>query len=119
MVGAKIKTLRLQKEWSQQDVADKLNISQSAYAKVERGESKLDVARIIKLSEIFDIEPYELLVPDGKVISINSDNAQGYVNNYYYSDLKASQDNHIETLKQMITTLREEVLFWKNKANST
>lgn len=39
VIGSKIFELRKSKGWSQEQVAESLQISQSAYARMERGES--------------------------------------------------------------------------------
>jgi Predicted transcriptional regulator with C-terminal CBS domains len=51
-VAEKIKRLRKSKGFSQEDMAEKLHISQSAYARIENGESHSWAAHIEKLSEI-------------------------------------------------------------------
>jgi len=57
-----IKKIRRQKDWSQEYVADKLNITQSAYAKLESGVSKLDILRLLEIAKLFGIHPSQLLV---------------------------------------------------------
>lgn len=39
IVAKRLRNLRKQKNWSQEEVAFKLNISQSAYDRIEKGES--------------------------------------------------------------------------------
>lgn len=50
-----IKKLRKQKKWSQKQLADKLNIHQTAVSQWETGRSYPDVEIAIKLSEIFNV----------------------------------------------------------------
>ena len=63
-VANKIKNLRKAKGYSQEEVAERLSISQSAYARIERGESHSWSAHLEKLSEIFEVKPEELLSDD-------------------------------------------------------
>ena len=49
-----IKQLRLKKGISQYDLGKKLGISQNAYYKIEKGQTKLDLQRLIQLSFIFE-----------------------------------------------------------------
>lgn len=53
---ARIKDLRTQKGFSQYELGEKLNISQNAYYKLEKGKTKLDLQRLIQLSTILEIE---------------------------------------------------------------
>ena len=63
-VANKIRNLRKAKGYSQEEVAERLSISQSAYARIERGESHSWAAHLEKLSEIFEVKPEELLSDD-------------------------------------------------------
>lgn len=46
---------------SQQNVADYLNISQSSYAKLESGQSRLTVTHLLQISEYCNVSPLLLL----------------------------------------------------------
>ncbi|HJY13968.1 MAG TPA: helix-turn-helix transcriptional regulator [Flavobacterium sp.] len=61
LIGNKLKILRKNKELSQEEAADYLQISQSAYARMESGESGSWANHILKICKIFDIAPEELL----------------------------------------------------------
>ena len=63
-VANKIRNLRKAKGYSQEEVAERLSISQSAYARIERGESHSWAAHLEKLSEIFEVKPEDLLSDD-------------------------------------------------------
>ncbi|WP_343704822.1 helix-turn-helix transcriptional regulator [Flavobacterium sp.] len=64
LVGNKLRMLRKSKNMSQEEVADYLHISQSAYARMENGESGSWAIHILKISKIFVISPEELLIMD-------------------------------------------------------
>jgi transcriptional regulator with XRE-family HTH domain len=51
----KIKLLRKEREWSQETMAHKLNISLNSYGAIERGDTNLNLSRINEIAEIFDI----------------------------------------------------------------
>ena len=61
IIGNRLKKLRYSKNLSQEQVADFLNISQSAYARMERGESTSWASHFKKICELFDITPEELV----------------------------------------------------------
>lgn len=57
----KIRLMREMNQWSQEDVADKLNLSTNGYAKIERGETRLNLPRLEQIAEIFHIDLLDLL----------------------------------------------------------
>ena len=44
-INEKIKLLREGKHWSQEEMAQKLNMSKNGYAKIERGETSASLGR--------------------------------------------------------------------------
>ena len=60
-VGEKIRHMRKLKGFSQEEVAEKLSISQSAYARIENGESQSWASHIEQLSLIFEVKPKSFL----------------------------------------------------------
>ena len=65
-VSDKIRALRELNNWSKEDMAERLNISKSSYSRLERDESKLDLAKLEKLAAIFKIDIAELITTDVK-----------------------------------------------------
>lgn len=61
VVGNNLKKLRKAKSMSQEEVADHLKISQSAYARMERGESTSWATHFNKICQVFEISPEELV----------------------------------------------------------
>ena len=59
-----IRAIRESKHLSQEYIAMSLQISQSSYAKLESGQSKLTVDRLILLADIFKIPSATLLDPN-------------------------------------------------------
>ncbi len=53
--GNKLRILRNQAGYSQQDVADKLEISKSKYCRMENNETTIDVIELKKILEIYNI----------------------------------------------------------------
>ncbi|MDY0988866.1 helix-turn-helix transcriptional regulator [Flavobacterium sp. CFBP9031] len=61
IIGNKLKKLRQAKNMSQEEIADYLNISQSAYARMERGVSTSWATHFNKICNLFEIKPENLL----------------------------------------------------------
>jgi transcriptional regulator with XRE-family HTH domain len=61
IIIGKIKNRRLNLSLSQAEVAESINMSSSSYAKLERGETKLDIERLYTLATFYKITMWELL----------------------------------------------------------
>lgn len=61
IIGNKLRNMRKWKNISQEEVADYLNISQSAYSRIEKGETGSWLNSIDRICDFFEIKPEELL----------------------------------------------------------
>ena len=55
ILAEKIALLRRQNGWSQEELADQLNVSRQAVSKWEGGTSIPDLDKILKLSALFEV----------------------------------------------------------------
>ena len=60
-LGKKIRLLRHQKGWSQEDVAKKLDISIPAFSKIETGITDINLSRLEQISILFNMSVVQLL----------------------------------------------------------
>jgi transcriptional regulator with XRE-family HTH domain len=54
-LGGRIKFLRKSRNWSESDLAEKLNIALTAYTKIESGEEGLTFSKMKQITEVFGI----------------------------------------------------------------
>lgn len=73
-VHEKIRSLREAKNWSQEDMAAKLNMSINGYSKIERGETKAHIPKLEQIADVFDVDLIELIPLDGKNVFLFSNN---------------------------------------------
>ena len=59
--GKALSTLRKRADMTQNEVADRLNMSRQAISKYERGESFPDISVLVMIAELFDITLDELI----------------------------------------------------------
>ncbi len=133
----KIRLLREANHWTQEEMAERLAISVNSYARIERGESKLDLDRLKQIAQIFHVNILELVDSNqGAVFFISeyvtSDNAHGSgrfnSHNHYYGtagDLAAEveklnlivrhKDEIIAQQAQELATLRKMVELLENQ----
>lgn len=98
----KVKKYREAINYSQQFVANELGISQPAYVKIEKGITRINLKRLLKLSAILKVEPSKLLEGSNTVINQPSCNACNIVEDLY--------NNNKEIYQTLITQLQKENL---------
>lgn len=60
-LGKKIRLLRHQRGWSQEDVAKRLDISIPAFSKIETGITDVNLSRLDQISKLFGLSIIQLL----------------------------------------------------------
>jgi transcriptional regulator with XRE-family HTH domain len=60
-LGKKIRLLRHQKGWSQEDVAKRLDISIPAFSKIETGITDINLSRLEQIAILFEMPVVQLL----------------------------------------------------------
>ena len=107
-VGNKIKALRKSKKISQEEMAEYLLISQSAYARMEGGESHTWAIHISKICKVFEIAPEELLrivhIEDLDLIRINAVNNLSPLSN----KMIQQYERRIKELQKTIEELKKK-----------
>ena len=130
-VNDKIRTIRETRNWSQEDMAEKMNMSKNGYAKIERGETKLNLHKLEQIANIFNIDVLELIKNDDKnvVFFMNDHNTNYYGSNENLTSeidlLKLTISHKDELLKQRdlvieqkdseISALKEIISLLKSK----
>ena len=124
----KINNLREMNGWSQEVMAERLDMSKNGYARIERGESKLNMERLEQIAEIFNIDVVDLISQEYEraifVIGGDSSNNTGNNTTYYGNsdslvaeneklkliiqhkdELLVQKDNEIAALKKLVAAL--------------
>lgn len=60
-IGEKLRLVRQHRQLSQQNVADDIGVSASAYSKMENGKTEFSVTRLIQLADYYKIHLPDLL----------------------------------------------------------
>ena len=76
-VHEKIKFLRLTKDWSQEDVAVKLDMSPNGYGSIERGETDVNLSRLKQIAQLFGMELSNLFDDGQNVFNFNGNTQHG------------------------------------------
>lgn len=104
-VNEKIRKIREAKDWSQEQMAEKLNMSLNGYAKIERGESKIYLDKLEQIAQVFDIDVIELMQSDGKNICFQIESPLGSV---YQGVGETQLLIEVERLKLALSHAREK-----------
>ena len=104
-VNEKIRKIREAKDWSQEQMAEKLNMSLSGYAKIERGESKIYLDKLEQIAQVFDIDIIELMQSDCKNICFQIESPLGSV---YQGGGETQMLIEIERLKLALSHANEK-----------
>ena len=104
-VNDKIRKIREAKDWSQEQMAEKLNMSLNGYAKIECGETKLYLDKLEQIAQVFDFDVVELMQSDGKNICFQIESPLGSV---YQGGGETQMLIEIERLKLELSHSREK-----------
>ncbi len=106
----KIRLQRLQRGLSQENMADLLNLSTTAYGDIERGKTDLTLSRLAQIANVLAISPLILLTDEAlpaQVVEVKTDELVSH---------------ELETLRLMVEKqqleldkLRLEADYWKRK----
>ena len=107
-IAKNLANLRKEHHFTQEQMAEKLQMSKNGYAKLERGESKLNIEHLQQIANVFNIDIVDLLKEERDFSLLIGDNHGNYANKYY--------DNAQELEKlQLIIDHQKQLLEQKDK----
>lgn len=107
-IGKRIQMIRLQNNITQEQMADSLCISTSAYCKLEYGETDLTLTRIKRLSEIFNIPLMELT---GRLLEGLDNTSETYCTNAGQKNIimERMMKDFLEQSKEMMDKMMKDI----------
>ena len=103
-IGKKLKNARVQSGMTQENVAEKINVSRQTISNWENEKSYPDIINVIELSNLYSISLDELLKGDGKMVDkvlVAGSDTVSFVPNLTHKSI-----NKIAILQLNITTNR-------------
>jgi transcriptional regulator with XRE-family HTH domain len=107
-IGPAIRSLRESRGYSQEFMADQLNIAQSTYACLESGKHVLRVDRLIEIMEILETDPMELFHLDPQVAPAQLEKDKPGI----HPEVK-------EVYEKLICEMKDEIAFLKDLIRSS
>lgn len=115
MYGLKIRMVREMRGFSQENVAARLNISQSTYSGYETNQIKISAEMLEKVAEVLEVLPMDLMSSQPAIVNFQSNQgtqqAFGHVETFVsnqkelYEQMLTSKDEEIARLTKMVETL--------------
>lgn len=101
----KLRQLREMQNWTQEEMAEKMQMSASGYAKLERGDNNLNIERLEQIANIFNIDIADLTRQEkGIVFVVGGD----YGNNNSISHYGTTESIVQELEKLKLTLVHKE-----------
>jgi transcriptional regulator with XRE-family HTH domain len=109
----KIREIRKDKGYSHEYMAHLLGISQVAYSKIEKNETKLTVDRLFKIAEILDVKVGDVLDihPTNQFNQINRESSTGYLQ---HQEIQNMYHDNKEVYEKLITSKDEQIALLKS-----
>lgn len=108
---SKIRNIRNNKGFSQENMADALGISQRQYGRLENGESELTLQYIEKICEVLKINPSELFAND--INQENTNQSGGFANSAYLI-INEFSEKLVEQYEQRLKDKDNEICFLRS-----
>lgn len=109
-IGNKIKKVRELKNFTQEYMAEKLNITQAGYSKIERDETDISFTKLNLISDILEVKLEDLISFDEKYVFNIMNNQIGIKDLNLPSAVSAQErklfEDQIQSLKEEVTFLR-------------
>ncbi|MCY1660942.1 helix-turn-helix domain-containing protein [Chryseobacterium sp. SL1] len=100
MIGNKIKNIRELKNLTQEYVAEKLDISQAAYSKIEK-ETKISDEKLAQIAEALDVKPEDILAFDSQKYFNSVGNIEGDKSGNSNSIIIEASAEEIDLIKKL------------------
>jgi transcriptional regulator with XRE-family HTH domain len=114
-LGRRIRKLREMNDFSQEFIANELNMSISGYSRIERDEVKLTLDKLIIICRLLDISIEDLLNTDDRKL-IEQVKYQQKSN--FSDDVKSFSKNSVEDVyREQIRLLKDEIRYLRDIIN--
>ena len=99
----RIKKIREYRNYTQQYMADSLELSQNAYCKIENGTTKLTIDRLDAIASILDVPVESIFSSDKLTFNIQNNNIDRL-----YGNIENLYEANKELLEKQITLLQQQ-----------
>ncbi|MGF6148192.1 anaerobic benzoate catabolism transcriptional regulator [Kingella potus] len=104
----KIRALREERQWSQEELAGRLGLSANGYAKIERGETRLNLPRLEQIAEIFDTDILNLIAQEDGRYNLSVNNIGDNISSDNYQNIYDSQIQMAAEIDKLQLTVKHQ-----------
>lgn len=112
-LGSKIKKVRELRNYTQEYMADKLNVSQSTYSRFEKDDTDITISQLNKIAEVLDVKINDLISFNDKYVFNNygeiKENQYGNIQNNFPIEMKNLYEKTIQLLEEKIKDLQQKI----------
>jgi len=110
IIGNRIRKLRQSKDYSQQNMAYELNITSSAYSKIERGVTDTSVDRLAAIGKILGVEASYFFHEPPSILTKAEEQ---------HTDIDYASKSDVEELTSIIKKIQREIASLKASLKTT
>lgn len=100
IIGSRIKQARLAKNYTQEDLAEKIDISVAFLSRVERGNSHINLKRLDQICNLLDVS-------EAYILNGASNNSQNYLDKEFSELLKKCSPEKQKMIYNVAKTIAE------------
>ena len=112
-LGEKLKKARISKNFTQEYLADLLQVSQKTYSNFENDKSKPDFQQVESIAQALQTSVLDFLCGDNITINNTHGDNSGFI---YQNQLP---EKLVEQYEERIKELKEQVEFWKSRSQDS
>jgi len=113
LIGHKIKKLRELRNFTQEHMATKLDMSQSGYSRIESNDVEVNISRLERIGEVLGMRPEEILAFDEKYVfnQMHNRTAYGLIINHNNGSVPSESplEERLSQMEHMLQTLIERM----------
>ncbi len=120
MIEHKIKNIRELKNLTQEYMAERLDISQAAYSKIEKGETKISEEKLIQIAQALEMKPEDIKAFDSQKYFNSVSNVEGDYSGIYIVSadtelIKKLYEDKIILLEKLLFNAEKEIQKYQSK----
>ncbi|MCU0444918.1 MAG: helix-turn-helix transcriptional regulator [Microscillaceae bacterium] len=109
-IGSNIRKMRELRSLTQDEMADKLSMSQNGYSRIERDETDVPFSRLVQIAKALEVELLDLITFDGDKLLLNqSFNDNSLANGIGYQHNQGLAEAERKLYESRITDLQKEI----------
>lgn len=119
-ISENIKNLRELRNFTQDYMAQKLDITQAGYSKIESGQTDISYSKIVEIAQVLEVSPQDLITFNKQKYFNSFNNVKGSNNgsviiNTNADEIKSLYTDKIDLLNRMLLMKEEELNKYKNR----